>query len=127
VPSVTKVSAPTGTSQGQVLTISGFGFSQNSSNIKVLADDKPCIVIKSTNKMIQCEVQPGTASSNSSYLGPSGLKYELFNLPAFSQDLFTYVQNRATVNDTVTSPLSIGKLNLLETETVNFELDMRTK
>ena len=77
--------------------------------------------------MIQCEVQPGSASSNSTYLGPSGLKYELFNLPLPSQDLFTYVQNRPTANDTETSPVSIGKLNLLETETVNFELDMRTK
>lgn len=65
---------------GSILTITGFGFSRNVNNIRVMIGTEQCVIIQSTTSEIQCtippqnqtdELMPIRVSVNNSVLSPS--------------------------------------------------------
>ena len=78
IPLITDVSNNIGSPQGQILTLTGFGFSGNISSVQVIAGDYPCTVLSSNNYNVVCKVGT-TALSQSLYLQGSGIERFLYS------------------------------------------------
>lgn len=114
-PRVKSVSSHLGGDFGQTLTISGDGFSINSTQISVSAANIPCDVVSSTESQITCKVQPnpngntfGVLDTNTSgtqlsgFLSGSGLKYKRYDITNLSsKNLPNFRNNIGSANVTL--------------------------
>ena len=80
-PLVNNVSSNLGSPNGQVITISGNGFSPMKENVKVVAGDYPCNVLDSDLYQITCEVQSQKMNQTVFTKGP-GVEKRVFNMTA---------------------------------------------
>lgn len=95
IPSINQVSTNVGGTQGVTLTITGTGFTSNSSIITVTAGSNPCNIISSTASSIKCVVQPDNTAGKygklpytgltpgnqqNAYVSGTGFNYQRFNI-----------------------------------------------
>ena len=79
IPLITDVSNNIGSPLGQILNLTGLGFSSNISSMQVIAGDYPCTVLSASNYNVVCKV--GTAALNQSvYLQGSGIEKFLYSV-----------------------------------------------
>ena len=75
VPKISSISNNVGSSQGQIITVKGVGFSSSEQN-SVSVASIPCTILSQSSTEIQCELQAGTVSADQGY--HAGLKLEYF-------------------------------------------------
>ena len=64
LPSIQSISFNKGSDNGQILTLSGKGFSNTLNKIQVTAGNLPCSVVNSNIEKITCQVQAGATTNN---------------------------------------------------------------
>jgi hypothetical protein len=69
IPSITSISANSGSYLGALLTITGTGFSSNVSKLSIKAANIPCDVKSASATSITCQVQPNFAGNTFGILG----------------------------------------------------------
>lgn len=80
IPLITDVSNNIGSNQGQILNLTGLGFSSNISSMQVIAGDYPCTVLNTSNNNVICKVGTvATALNQSLYLQGSGIERFLYS------------------------------------------------
>ena len=105
-PLVNKVSSNVGSPNGQVIKISGNGFSPQKENVVVTAGDYPCKVLASDLYEITCEVQRQALNQKMFIRGP-GVEKRVYNGSNFSSylDLRTNVFQTNYWNKSLSLPL----------------------
>ena len=100
VPSISAISNNQGSSEGQIITIEGSGFSSTEQNEVYLADT-PCSIISQTSTSIEYELQSrNTAISVQPY--HSGLRYDFYQGASVSS-----VKSNTAGSPTITSSIPV--------------------
>lgn len=98
-----------GSIAGQKLTITGSGFSMNSSLIKVKVDENECDVVSSSLTQIECNLKPrntslssklitNSANQKNPYFSGSGLNYKRYDISKLSQQNIANLRNAINTN-----------------------------
>ena len=72
IPSIKKINSNIGSPQGQILEIIGTGFTLNKSVISVKYGNVDCVVLKSSDKSITCDLKPSAKNTDTFHVGGSG-------------------------------------------------------
>jgi hypothetical protein len=121
LPTVSSISPASGNVAGQLLTISGTGFSNNPTNNTVTVDGNDCHVTAATNNQLQCTVAPRNSSLSSQlptntsgaqsqgFFSGAGLSYARYTVSASinTQDEFVAAV-RASNTSALGTPSEVG-------------------
>lgn len=112
LPTVSGVSPNSGNMGGQLLTISGTGFSMNPQNNSVTVDGNNCRVTESSNNQLKCTLDPKNTSSSSQlatnssagqqngYFSGAGVKYVRYGMNSAINNMQKFVNAIRTANTT---------------------------
>ena len=74
VPAINEINSHLGSPQGQIIEISGTGFSTIPSENKVTYGNSTCNVISCSEKLIRCKLEPLNKINGTHFVGGSGIK-----------------------------------------------------
>ena len=110
LPTIKSISPSNGNLGGQIITISGTGFSQIAANNTVSVDGNNCAVSASTDQQITCTIAPKnnsltslltttSGSQQNGYFSGAGLNYARYSISGYPS-LTTFVNAVRTANTT---------------------------
>lgn len=120
IPEILSVSTNTAGNHGANLTLTGTGFSTDTSKITVTAGGLPCDVKRATNSLIICQVANGESVSSSINIGGGGVTYKKYiGLDKSTTQAF---KDHLDANPTLAAAYSgaKGEVDLYTTETNSY-------